>query len=131
MIGVTGNLPMDVWDLPCINEVDQSFVPPLERRLVVVVKASRRRAVARAYSGVLGSVALCFVILRGIYLGTLPNEILVQALVVFGTFAALGFCIGWIADQTVCDSVENRFRSEMARIHAVVASNSENKSDAN
>jgi anti-sigma factor RsiW len=84
---------------------------------------------ARAYSGVLGSTALCFVILRGLFLGSLPDDILVQALVVFGAFCALGFFIGWIADQTVCDSVENRFRSEMARIHAAVASTSDSSSE--
>lgn len=84
---------------------------------------------ARAYSGVLGSVALCLVILRGLVLGYLPNEILIQALVVFGMFAALGFCIGWIADQTVCDSVENRFRNEMARLQAIAASKAESVSE--
>ena len=84
---------------------------------------------ARAYSGVLGSTALSFVILRGLLLGALPDDILVQALVVFGTFSALGFCIGWIADQTVCDSVENRFRSEMARLHAAAAGKTETTSE--
>lgn len=83
---------------------------------------------ARAYSGVLGSVALSLVILRGLVLGFLPNDILVQALVVFGMFSALGFCIGWIADETVCDSVENRFRSEMARLNAIAASKAESGS---
>ncbi len=84
---------------------------------------------ARAYSGMLGSVALSLVILRGLVLGFLPNEILIQALVVFGTFSALGFCIGWIADQTVCDSVENRFRKEMARLNAIAASKTETVSE--
>jgi hypothetical protein len=83
---------------------------------------------ARAYSGVLGSVAFSLVILRGLVLGFPPNDILVQALVVFGMFSALGFCIGWIADETVCDSVENRFRSEMARLNAVAASKNESVS---
>ncbi len=80
---------------------------------------------ARAYSGVLGSVALSFVILRGLALGFLPNEILIQALVVLGTFSTLGFCIGLIADQTVCDSVENTFRKEMIRLNEVAASKAE------
>ena len=65
---------------------------------------------ARAYSGVLGSVALSLVILRGLVLGFLPNEILIQDLVVFGTFSTLGFCIVWMSDQTLFDSVENRCR---------------------
>ncbi len=84
---------------------------------------------ARAFSGVLGFMSFCFVVLRGLILGFMPDDILVQGLVVFGPFCALGFCIGYIADQTVCDSVENRFRSEMARIHAAVASNSETQSE--
>jgi hypothetical protein len=84
---------------------------------------------ARAYSGVLGAVAMCFAILRGLVVGNLADEILVQALVVFAAFSALGFCIGWIADQTVCDSVENRFRSEMARLTAAADSTTESPSE--
>ncbi len=78
---------------------------------------------ARAYSGVLGSTALCLVILRGLVLGMLPNEILIQSLVVFVVFAFLGFWIGFTAEKTVCESVENRFRSEMARNQPAATSN--------
>lgn len=73
---------------------------------------------ARAYSGVLGAIALCLVILRGLVSGLLPDEILSQCLVVFFVFGAIGFWIGNLAEKTVSESVENRFRSEMARRQA-------------
>ncbi len=73
---------------------------------------------ARAYSGVLGAVAMSFVIVRGLWFGMLADEILSMCLVVFGLFAAVGYVIGTIADRTVCESVEKRFRSEIARLQA-------------
>ncbi|MCC6511597.1 MAG: hypothetical protein IT423_21035 [Pirellulaceae bacterium] len=76
---------------------------------------------ARAYSGVLGAMAMTFVIVRGLWFGTLADEILGLCLVVFTVFAAVGYVIGSIADRTVCDSVENRFRSEIARLQAASA----------
>ncbi len=81
---------------------------------------------SRAYSGVLGTISLCLVIVRGLLTGMLPNEILTQSLVVFFIFGALGFWIGTVAEKTVSESVENRFRSEMARLHsAATKGNSE------
>lgn len=80
---------------------------------------------ARAYSGILGVIALSLVIMRGLVLGMLPNEILGQALVVLGLFAFMGYAIGFAAEKTVSESVENRFRSEMASLHAAAASKSE------
>ena len=80
---------------------------------------------ARAYSGVLGSLALCLVIARGLVLGLPPNDCLTQSLAVFVVFAVIGFCIGYMADRTVCESVENRFREEMASLHAATASKSD------
>jgi len=73
---------------------------------------------ARAYSGVLGVMAMIFVILRGLLLGMHADDILGMCLAVFATFAAVGYVIGMIADRTVCDSVENRFRAEIARLRA-------------
>jgi hypothetical protein len=70
---------------------------------------------ARAYSGVLGSIALCLVIVRGLITGQLPDEILTLGLVVFLVFGAIGFWIGFLAEKTISESVENRFRDEMAR----------------
>jgi predicted DNA-binding transcriptional regulator len=85
---------------------------------------------ARAYSGVLGSIAMCLVIARGLATGLLPNEILIQSLVVFFTFGLIGCWIGYIAETTVAESVEIRFRSEMARLHSAAAnSNSETSED--
>ena len=80
---------------------------------------------ARAYSGVLSAMAIIFVILRGLLLGMLPDEILGMCLVVFAIFAAVGYVIGSIADRTVCESVENRFRSEIARLQAAASAPTE------
>ncbi len=83
---------------------------------------------ARAYSGVLGSLALCLVISRGLLLGLPPVDCLTNGLVVFFGFAGIGYCIGYVAERTVCESVENRFRDEMAKLQAAAAS--EPKDDA-
>ncbi|MCA9192744.1 MAG: hypothetical protein KDB03_13305 [Planctomycetales bacterium] len=71
---------------------------------------------ARAYSGVLGSIALSLVICRGIFTSSFPEQILSQGLWIFFGFSVIGYCIGFLADQTVCESVENRFRTEMGRL---------------
>ncbi len=73
---------------------------------------------ARAYSGVLGAIAMCLVIVHGLMTNLPPDEILSQGLVVFIGFAVLGFWIGNLAQKTVLESVEKRFREEMARMHA-------------
>ncbi len=78
---------------------------------------------ARAYAGVFGAIGLCLVISRGVVLDLLPDDVLTSALVVFFVFAAIGFCIGRLAERTVSESVENRFREEMAGLHAAAASN--------
>ncbi|MEZ6136055.1 MAG: hypothetical protein R3C53_14230 [Pirellulaceae bacterium] len=84
---------------------------------------------ARAYAGVLGVIALTLAILRGLMLGMLPNEILSQSLVVFLLFACVGYWIGLVAEKTVSESVENRFRDEMASLQSVAANEPES-SDA-
>lgn len=84
---------------------------------------------ARAYSGVLGCIALSLVIARGLLLDSLPNDILMQCLVVFPLFATLGFLIGLVAEQTIRESVENRFRSEMARLHSAAAGENSDSSE--
>ncbi len=77
---------------------------------------------ARAYSAVLGSIALIIVILRGLLASVWPDEILSGALAAFAAFAVVGYCIGYFAERTVCDSVEFRFRKEMARLQSTVNS---------
>ncbi len=76
---------------------------------------------ARAFSGVLGALALCLVLVRGLVTGTPANEVLAHGLVVFLAFSVLGFLIGWMADRTVRESVENRFRMEVARLQSAAA----------
>jgi len=81
---------------------------------------------ARAFSGVLAVMAMIFVILRGLWFGMLPDDILGMCLAVMALFLPVGYVIGKIADKTVCDSVENRFRSELARLQASASRSSEN-----
>ena len=80
---------------------------------------------ARAYSGVLGVMAMIFVILRGLLLGIHADDILGMCLAVFAVFAAVGYVIGMIADRTVCESVENRFRAEVARLRTTAVGTTE------
>lgn len=80
---------------------------------------------ARAFSGVLAAMAIVSVILRGLLFGMLPDEILGSCLIAFFIFAPLGYVIGSIADRTVCESVENRFRSEIARLQSSASGSTE------
>ena len=84
---------------------------------------------ARAYSGVLGTLALCLVIVRGLVARLPTDEILSQGLVVFFVFGVIGFWIGNVAQKTVSESVENRFRSEMARLNAMAANSDSGTSE--
>ena len=84
---------------------------------------------ARDYSGLLGAIALCLVIVHGLLTRLPPDEILSRGLVVFFAFGAIGFWIGNVAQKTVSESVENRFRSEMARLNAPAANSNSDTSE--
>lgn len=73
---------------------------------------------ARAYSGILAAVAVSLAITRGLVLGSMPNEILVQSLWFFFLFAGIGFGIGFVAERVVTESLESQYRSEVAALHA-------------
>jgi hypothetical protein len=73
---------------------------------------------ARAYSGILAAVAVALAITRGLVLGMMPNEILVQCLGFFFLFAVLGYCIGYVAERVVTDSLETQYRAEVTALHA-------------
>jgi NhaP-type Na+/H+ or K+/H+ antiporter len=77
---------------------------------------------ARAYSGILAAVAVALAITRGLVLGMMPNEILVQCLWFFFLFAVLGYFIGYVAERVVTDSLETQFRTEVTALHAKVNS---------
>lgn len=77
---------------------------------------------ARAYSGVLAAVALSLAITRGLVMGMMPNEILTQCLWFFILFAFVGYCIGFIAERVVTESLETQFRDDVAALHAKVNS---------
>lgn len=80
----------------------------------------RSKSMARAYSGVLAAVAVCLAITRGLVLGMMPNEILTQVLLFFFVFALVGYCIGFIAERVVTESLETQFRSDLAALKAKV-----------
>lgn len=84
---------------------------------------------ARAYAGVLGAIAMSLWIIRGIALGMLPHEILSQCPQVFVCFAVVGYGIGFAGDKTVSDSVEKRFRSEMAALQTKAQSDATQETD--
>lgn len=73
---------------------------------------------ARAYSAVLAAVALSLAITRGLVLQMPANEILAQCLGFFFAFALVGYFIGTVAEKIVCESLENRFRHDVAAIEA-------------
>jgi hypothetical protein len=73
---------------------------------------------ARAYSAILAAVALSLAITRGLVLGMQPNEILMQCLGFFFVFGLVGFFIGTVAEKIVCDSLESKFRGEVAAMEA-------------
>jgi F0F1-type ATP synthase assembly protein I len=77
---------------------------------------------ARAYSGILAAVAVSLAITRGLVLGMMPNEILVQSLWFFFLFAFIGYCIGFVAERVVTESLETQYRSEVTALHAKVNS---------
>lgn len=78
----------------------------------------RETEMARAYSAILATVALSLAITRGLVLGKMHNEILVQCLWFFVGFAFIGYVIGYIAEKVVTESLESRFRSKMSALHA-------------
>jgi hypothetical protein len=57
---------------------------------------------------------LALAITRGVVLGMMPNEVLIQCLWFFAVFAAIGYAIGSIAQRIVAESVEQRYRQELA-----------------
>lgn len=77
---------------------------------------------ARAYCGVLAAVAVSLAITRGLVTGMMPNEILTQCLWFFFVFALVGYCIGYIAERVVTESLETQFRDEVAALQAKVNS---------
>jgi hypothetical protein len=82
--------------------------------------ATRRMKMARAYAGILAAVALSLAITRGLVLGLMPNEILTQCLLFFFVFAIVGYCIGFIAERVVTESLESQYRDDLAALQAKV-----------
>ena len=79
---------------------------------------------ARSYAGILGALAFFLVIVRGLFLDLPTNHVLTSGLVVFLIFSLTGFCIGYVADQSMQESEESRFKEEMSGLQVAVASKS-------
>lgn len=68
----------------------------------------------RSYAGILGLVASCMVIVRGIFLGGGTESTLLAAWAALVVFAGLGYFVGWLACRTIDDSVRQRVAEELA-----------------
>jgi hypothetical protein len=90
----------------------------MDPRFLQGCRAEGEKEMARAYSGVLAAVALSLAITRGLVLGMSANEVLIQCLWFFFVFALVGYFIGTVAEKIVRESVESRFREEIAAVEA-------------
>ena len=67
----------------------------------------------RTYAGVLGLLAFCVVVTRGLFDGGNFEARLTLALFGLFGFAAIGFIVGSIASWTVHESVQARLRAQL------------------
>jgi hypothetical protein len=70
---------------------------------------------AQRYAGLLGTLAMSVVVLRGIKEWNASASVLWTAVVCLAAFAAAGLIIGWIADATVVGSVRAQFDEEVQK----------------
>ena len=63
---------------------------------------------ARIYAGILGPIAFLTTLARGFLLGEGAESMLFMAWCALWCFAAAGYVVGWIGDQTVELSVLDR-----------------------
>jgi hypothetical protein len=70
--------------------------------------------VARTYAGILGPLAFVTALMRGITAGGGTDSVLWTAWCSLWAFAAIGFVIGWVAEQTVLEAVGGRIAAELA-----------------
>ena len=67
----------------------------------------------RTYAGILGSLALVTIVLRGVKNGSGPEAVLLAAWCGLLAFAAIGFLLGELARWIVEDSVRAKFHAKL------------------
>ena len=75
--------------------------------------ARRKKLVGRVYAGILGSLALFTVTLRGLKNGSGIDSMLFSGWCSLLLFAGIGLLIGLLAEWIVEDSVRTRFHTEL------------------
>ncbi|MDZ7619423.1 MAG: hypothetical protein U1E05_20685 [Patescibacteria group bacterium] len=68
---------------------------------------------ARIYAGILGPLAFLTTLTRGFLLGEEAQSIVFVAWCALWCFAAAGYVIGWISEQTIEQSVHDRITKEL------------------
>ena len=68
---------------------------------------------ARIYAGILGPVAFLTALARGFLLGDEAPNMMFAAWCALWCFAAAGYVIGWIAEKTVEQAVQDRITKEL------------------
>lgn len=68
----------------------------------------------RSYAGILGSLAMTVVILRGLINSSGPANTLTIATLALAIFAVVGAVLGHIAQSTIDDSVRQKIEQELA-----------------
>lgn len=71
---------------------------------------------ARSYAVSLGALALSLIALRGAIIGDELSSVVEQGLVSMIVAIGVGYIIGAIADQLVCETVEIRFRQRLSEV---------------
>ena len=68
----------------------------------------------RPYAAVLGTVALCVVVLRGVLHHATIRDTIPAALAALLAFSALGALLGWLADRLVRDTLRGSAQATAA-----------------
>lgn len=69
---------------------------------------------APPFAGTLGLLAFLSCLIRGLIHGSGPQETVATACLAMTAFAAVGLILGYLAGQTVKESVEQRVAAELA-----------------
>ncbi len=71
---------------------------------------------APTYAGILGPLAFCVVIARGVITGESAASVVKLASCSLFGFALIGWIAGWIAARLVAQSVQDRMKDQLAAI---------------
>jgi hypothetical protein len=81
--------------------------------------------VARTYAGILGSLAFGIIVARTLLDNGSAEAAMRQAPWVLSAFAIVGYGIGWIAERTIVEAIETRFRAQLRSGEPVPAAESQ------